>query len=152
VDGAQAVSSRWPEIYVTEDWGAPTLTGTRSDTTKYEDVFETYGTNTVDNVIMPESDGTTTISWNDLLSKYTAIDLAQLVSQNLLLKLPDGVSDSSAGAPNFLWLFKKISSTSGTDDSLEVTVFNLIKVEKQETVNSGNSTTGDLVLTYKRIF
>ena len=101
---------------------------------------------------MLESEGTTDVT--DVLSRITAIDLTKLVTDNLLPKLPDGVGDTSEGMPNFLWLFEKSSSTLGTNDSRDVVVFNIVKVENIDTTGtaSGNVTAaGTLNLTYKRI-
>ena len=162
---AQVVSSRWPEIYVTQGTGVPTLSG-RTANSKYSAIFETATTPKVVNVVLLKKNGTATLSGSDLLTRFTAIDIPTLVDEGLLSKVPDGVDKTSntgivvtaavgtlppvtLKAPNFLWLFKKQSSSLGTDDDRVVTVFTLVKVEQIEPTAGGASTT--VKLTYEEI-
>ncbi|MFH1140326.1 MAG: prepilin-type N-terminal cleavage/methylation domain-containing protein [Chloroflexota bacterium] len=151
----QRISTRWAEMYVTEGSGVPTLTPNRTANSKYSAIFETAATPKVVNVTLLKADGTTQISGSDLLTKFTAIDLQKLVTGGLLNKLPDGVDKTSGTgvgtpelkAPNFLWLYKKQSSSLGTDDDRAVAVFTLVKVEQIEA--SGGAATVNL--TYEQI-
>jgi prepilin-type N-terminal cleavage/methylation domain-containing protein len=153
VASAQLVSSRWPEIYVTQGSGVPTLSG-RTANSLYSAIFETATGPRVVNVVLKDKNGAA-ISGSDLLTKFTAIDAPKLVAQGLLSKLPDGVDKTSATgigtlkAPNLLWLFKRQSSSLGTDDDRAVTVFTLVKVEQIEPTAGGGATTVNL--TYEQI-
>ena len=62
----------------------------------YSAVFETIAGYTVDDVVMLESESTTALT--DVLSRFTAIDLTKLVTDNLSPKQPDGVGDGTAFA------------------------------------------------------
>ncbi len=153
---AQVVSNRWPEMFIAQGTGVPTLFG-RTGNSKYSAIFETVSSPTVVDVKLLGKDGTTTISGSDFLTKFAAIDLAMLVTEGLLNKVPDGVDKtSSAGVgtpelkvPNFLWLFKKTSSSLGTDDDRVVSVFTLVKVEQIEPTAGGSATT--VQITYEQI-
>jgi hypothetical protein len=154
------VSSRWPEIFITQGTGVPTLTPSKSANSQYSATFETATGPKVVNVVLLAKDGTTPVTGSDLLTKFTAIDAQTLVTKGLLGKLPDGVAKTSGTgvgspelkAPNILWLFKKQNSSIGTDDDRVVTVFTLVKVEQIEPAASttgGGATTVNL--TYQQI-
>ncbi len=153
VAAQQEVSSRWPEMFITKGAGVPTLTPGKTANSKYHAILHATGdTVVVRDVILKDPDGIT-ISGSDLL-KFTAIDLTKLSTLNLLRKLPDGVdkvSPTGVGtltAPNFLWLFKKESSSLGTNDDRTVAVFTLVKVQQNEDATPARSTVD---LTYQQI-
>ncbi len=162
---AQVVSSRWPEIYVTQGAGVPTLSG-KTANSLYSAIFETGAGPKVVNVVLLAKDGTTTVSGSDLLTRFTAIDAQTLVNEGLLNKLPDGVLKTSdtgivvtaavgtlpavtLKAPNILWLFQKQNSSLGVDDDRVVTVFTLVKVQQIEPTAGGAATAVNL--TYQQI-
>ncbi|MDO8749562.1 MAG: prepilin-type N-terminal cleavage/methylation domain-containing protein [Dehalococcoidia bacterium] len=153
----QEVSTRWPEVYITEaSTGVPTLPN-RTANSKYHAIFHTTGDTVVVREVFLKDKAGTAISGSDLMTKYTAIDLAKLDALNLLKQMPDGVDKTSGTgvgtpeleAPNFLWLFKKQSSSLGTDDDRAVAVFTLVKVQQIEPAGGGAATTVDL--TYEQI-
>jgi prepilin-type N-terminal cleavage/methylation domain-containing protein len=156
----QKVSSRWPEIYVTQGSGVPTLTG-KSANSKYSAIFETVTGPKVVNVTLKDEKGVV-ITGSTFLTKFTAIDLTTLVSNGVLQKLPDGVdrtSNTGVGtlkAPNFLWLLQKQSSSfrvdsAGIDDDRGVTVFILVKVEQIEPPAATTTGATTVNLTYEQI-
>ncbi|MBI2919148.1 MAG: type II secretion system protein [Chloroflexi bacterium] len=156
---AQEVSSRWPEMYVTQasSGNVPALTG-RTTPSKYSSVFETHTSPHVIDVTLTGKSANgvagAAISAATLLGDYTAIDLADLLADKLVAKMPAGSTTTSTAAgnlaiPNFLWLFEKTdSATDSLNDSREVAVFKLVQVDEIEA--EGGATTVNL--TYERIF
>jgi prepilin-type N-terminal cleavage/methylation domain-containing protein len=159
-DAQQVISSRWPEKFITHD--APGFSSVYLEEITTNHSLVPFGGTSgnrgelVDTVVLLDQEGKT-IMGSDFLKGFTAIDVAGLVTDNYLPKEPAGLdltSDTglkdSAGAAfevkNFLWLFKKTTSTTGvTDDSRDVAVFKLVKVDQHETASKVN-------LTYQRIF
>lgn len=134
----QVVSNRWPEKYVTTTDSAQSPAG-------YANVFQTAAGD-VDTVVLLDAESKT-IKGDTMLVGFTAIDIDTLVTQGYLAKKPAGVDLTSENKPNFLWLFTKTSSSSAAerkDDSRDVAVFKLVKVEKIEG-------TSNVKLTYQQI-
>lgn len=152
VTGAvQAISSRWPELFIT--------TGASSTfPARYPEVFTTSDSVTsgvVNRVILLDKDGRT-IDGKSLLERFTAIDAALLVREGFLFSKPEsaeGTTEGVTGArfPNFLWLFeKRTSAATGADnDSREVAVFKLLTVDQAESFGLP-ATQVDLI--YRRLF
>lgn len=157
IDVQQEVSSKWPEVFITED-GAPSL-ATRSQNSKYLDVFQTASKSdeaAVDKLILLDPDGNL-IDGAAFLADHIAIDMQLLVDGGYLSSKPDAekrTSDagSNLDVPNFLWLFEKTNSSGGTDDAREVKVFQLVKISQDETPNDPGTTSRESVdLTYRQI-
>ncbi|MBF8268162.1 MAG: hypothetical protein HW388_1670 [Dehalococcoidia bacterium] len=149
----QVTSSKWPEKFITVAQGTLPA-GVTAIGSVYSDVFETKTAGIkVDKVVLLDEEGNSiTAPGTNFLPKFTAIDMAELKRAKLLEKEPAGSELESDGAPNFLWLFEKTSSTAdavNADDSREVAVFKLVKVEIMETADTDG---GSLELTYRRIF
>ena len=135
----QKKSSRWPEIYLTDD--LPTAGS-------YAGEFRTLANTTsrVKEINITDLDGAA-IDRSTLMTKYTAIDFNVLTgtstsdtrSKSFLGKEPDGVDTKSADEfHDFLWLFNKLTSAKGSsgDDGRQVTVFKLIRVDEDETTSA----------------
>ncbi len=149
---AQKISSSWPEKFITtgDNTRFPAL---------YRGIIPTSASVTngiVVNVAIID-DNHLPISGATFLSKFTAIDLDTLVSEKLISKRPAGADLTSAtgisgwDAITFLWLFEKTdSSADRQDDSRDVAVFQLVKVEKLEGTTNAYAT--QLNLSYKKIF
>ncbi|MFH1140324.1 MAG: prepilin-type N-terminal cleavage/methylation domain-containing protein [Chloroflexota bacterium] len=165
----QMVSSRWPEVYITKDTGAPTLTDrtSASNPSRYHEVFPTGDARNAGGVVNVnlKDKNNADITGTALLG-YTAIDLEKLSAMNLLRQMPEGVAQTSAtgvtvkatsggtatalNVPNFLWLFKKADSSLGgvgANDDRVVVVFTLVKVQQIE----DGRTPVYVKLTYKQI-
>ncbi|MFH1140325.1 MAG: type II secretion system protein [Chloroflexota bacterium] len=158
----QEVSTRWPEMYITEITASVpnlvTLAG-RTENAKHEAIFQTTTDSTlnVHNVILKKT-SSANVSANDLMTKYTAIDLDKLDALNLLKQMPEGVGQTSAtgisglNAPNFLWLFKKADSSLGNaNDDRVVVVFTLVKVQQIEVPGGEAAARSQVDLTYQQI-
>ncbi|MBI2919147.1 MAG: type II secretion system protein [Chloroflexi bacterium] len=137
---AQGVSSRWPERYITLQHTATTgERGVAAAPSKVKQIGAVYpnaipttlGDN-INSVVLLDKEGRT-ISGATFLRDYTAVDFDTLVGNKLLGKMPAGSDLESNGIPNFLWLLlKTASSATSSNDSREVVVFKLVKVEKME--------------------
>ncbi|MBI4219815.1 MAG: Ig-like domain-containing protein, partial [Chloroflexi bacterium] len=145
VTAKQGISSRWPEKFVTS--------GTTSfdSLAKYSDVVQTSADPVADTVILLDGDNKT-ISGRTFLEQMSALDIDTLVTKDFLSEAPKGFDRTSNGFPNFLWLLdKSTSNPANPDDSREVAVFKLLKVDKIE----GQKTAGGtqkVKLTYRQIF
>ncbi|MBI2906178.1 MAG: SBBP repeat-containing protein [Chloroflexi bacterium] len=140
----QMVSSRWPEKFIT-------LGQTPGDVSTigagYADVVQTGSNPIVDSIVVLGSDGKT-LAGKVLLERYTAVDLDALATQGLLAKKPAAAELRSDNVPNFLWLFEKTSSSNAAerkDDSRDVVVFKLVKVEKIEGTDNVRATFGQVL-------
>ena len=85
----QVVSDRWPELYLTAGTSVPSVsrTGGFSTSAVYSTIFNTVADPVVRDVVLIGSDGKT-ITGTSLVSKFTAIDLEVLKSQNYLATIP----------------------------------------------------------------
>lgn len=157
----QVVSSKWPEVFITEDTATvPDLTGTRSQNARYSDVFPTSTSDThgvVVKVAMETENGRLSVDGDGgLLDDYTAIDLETLIDEGYLADRPEAEDrKGDAGVlldredlevPNFLWLFKKEGSSGGQNDMRQVAVFQLANLE----LAGGGQATG-VHLAYEQI-
>lgn len=165
----QIVSNRWPEKYITLDVAA-----TGSDVAligaSYTDVFNTAtsassgvpGMKDVNSVtLLDNSTPANIITAANFFRAYTAIDMGpntgavsdnSLVTKGFLAKQPAGLGMTSQGKPNFLWLLSKTSSSSALErqnDSRDIAVFKLVKVERMESPRADGA---NLNLTYQLIF
>ena len=125
----QTVSSRWPELFITAEDVATT-------SAKYRAEFPTAGTEFSErnvNVIIINQNGFA-IQGETLLSEFTAIDFEELLSGGFVQKIPDSVDSISRDFHNFLWLFRKQTSSGGSAefDTGKVVVFKLTKVVEVE--------------------
>ena len=156
----QKSGNRWPERIITEE-----LANEGDATTSpYTNEFPTANSATNGKVVNISIRGTAdadgnraSISRQDLLTGYTAIDFDKLVGDDTGDN-PGGYSEKTPSSAteiteangmdfhNFLWLFRKTTSAggSGENDSRVITVFKL------ERVDATSSTTVDL--TFVQIF
>ena len=151
INAKQVISSRWPELFITTE-------ATSTFPARYAEVFTTSASVTdgvVNDLILLGKTGTTILG-KDLLKGFTAIDTALLVTEGFLLSEPVGTALTSEGVtsnkfPNFLWLFQKTTSAASgaRNDSREVAVFKLIKIDRVE-ISGFKATQVDL--TYRRVF
>ncbi len=151
VTATQSVSSKWPEVFIT--LGATPSVDVMTIGAKYSDVVHTvnFVSPKVAEVVLIDKKSKT-IAGEVFLERFAAIDLAALTDAGFLQKEPAGAGEASDGVQNFLWLFEKTSSSDdpeNRDDSREVAVYQLVKVEKLETAASDGA---NLKLTYQRIF
>ena len=146
----QFISSRWPELFITHD--ARLESEAPPADALYAAVFPT-DESIVSSVTLRGKDGVP-VDGSTLLTKYTAIDLAELVSGGYLAKVPNSADNvSGTGIYNFLWLFKKFdSSRHSTGDDREVVVFKLTKVEQLESVRTNDQSKQNIALTYQQVF
>jgi prepilin-type N-terminal cleavage/methylation domain-containing protein len=157
----QQKSSRWPEVYITENLDSD-ATALACVASAYCHEFPTTGLRTdavVLSVIVADSDGAA-ITRATLLSGYTAVDFTTLTAAGYAASTPDTATqtadvnvntDKDITVHNFLWLFKKSTSAggSGEDDSRSVAVFKLANVQ----VTEGTLVADDTVtLFYAQIF
>ena len=150
-DAEQVIGTRWPELFIT-------TAASSTFPARYAEVFTTSASVTdgvVDRVILLGKDGKTILG-KDVLENFTAIDTSLLVTEGFLLSEPAGTQRKSKGVtgslfPNFLWLFRKTTSaaSSANNDSREVVVFKLIKIDRVEI--SGVAAT-QVDLTYRQVF
>jgi prepilin-type N-terminal cleavage/methylation domain-containing protein len=145
----QTTSSRWPEKFLTVEFGGSTATTSASYLTE----LSTAGSGTdgvVVNMILKDSDGTA-ISRADLFGKYTAIDLSALETGGFITDTPESVTNVSTVSGNdyhsLLWTFRKQSSSAGSggDDARKVVVFKLTSVRVIES-------TSTVELAYEQVF
>ena len=152
ITSTQTISSRWPEKLIT----AEDLTKPANYLAEFPTVTDTTITETEIELNIADLDGNP-ISGADLLAKFTAVDFDKLVGGGFAQKQPNTLDGVSRNIHNYLWLFKKQSSASGTgqDDSRKSTVFKLVTLAESE-VDAGASTlpavTTKFVLTYEQIF
>ena len=126
---SQTKSSRWPEVYITDEDATTTPAIYRAE-------FPTAGTEFSErnvNVIIIDQNGFA-IPAELLLSRFTAIDFEVLRSDGFVQKIPNSVDSLSRDFHNFLWLFRKQTSSGGSAefDSRKVVVFKLTKVVEVE--------------------
>ena len=153
----QTKSSRWPEMFITAE-GATTTPAI------YRTEFPTDGTEFSErnvNVIITNQDGFA-IPAEILLSRFTAIDFEELRSSGFLQKIPNSVDSLSRDFHNFLWLFRKQTSSGGNAefDTRKVVVFKLTKVVEVEEFQVEPSPeptppafpVSGFILTYEQIF
>ncbi|MBI2906179.1 MAG: prepilin-type N-terminal cleavage/methylation domain-containing protein [Chloroflexi bacterium] len=141
----QMVSSRWPEKFITRSQNPPADVSTIG--AGYADVVQTGLSPIVDSIVVLGSDGKT-LAGKVLLERYTAVDLDTLATQGFLARKPAAAELRSDNVPNFLWLFEKTSSSSAaerSDDSRDVVVFKLVKVEKIEGTDNVRATFGQVL-------
>ena len=125
----QVTSSRWPELAITE---------------KYPDVFNT--TSAPDGPLISTVrlllEGNTDLDEATLLSEYTGVDFNVMISEGYSDQAPAStelffsrtLSDGgSVTVPEYLWLFRKLTSSTGiADDSRTVVVFKLTLATERE--------------------
>ena len=147
----QTASNRWPETNITEEFDTTQVLGVTLTTTPYTNEFPTLNAATNGQVVNvsilgeADKDGIrTSISREDLLTGYTAIDFDRMVDDGYSEKAPSGATEiteaNGLDFHNFLWLFKKTTSAGGggENDSRVISVFKLERVE------TTSSTTLDL--------
>ena len=147
----QRVSTRWPEIFITEEGTPPQLREASTADSKYSEVFPT-STSASDGVVvkvtLDKDDGTplSVDGAGGLLDDFTAIDLDILLDGGYLVSAPAlGTRESDAGVgslsvPNFLWLFQKTdASGSASNDAREIVVFELADIEQNEVSGADNT-------------
>lgn len=136
----QTISSRWPEKFITSSAG--------SSTSVYYVEFELVSTTSTVAIVYVVDKDNNTIAADTLFGRYTAVDIATLISGGYTETRP-GSADSTLGlgattVHQYLWLFKKSTSPgSPTVDNREVTIFKLETTE----LNAGKYT-----IKYKQIF
>jgi prepilin-type N-terminal cleavage/methylation domain-containing protein len=156
----QKIGTRWPEKYVTDHdthMGAYAVEFRTSTTTTESKVRK---------VILRDQDGSP-ISRVNLLLRYTALDFDILSgldesdsrSEAFLSRIPGTVDSLSQGEyHDYLWLLKKSTSahSSNNDNSREVAVFKLTRVEQDESASDTGghepSMENQVVLSYDQIF
>lgn len=145
ITGTQQKSSRWPEKFITS-------TATSTDSVYYVE-FPITTSNDIDTVYVVDDGKAPTddnlIGQADLFSKYTAIDIAALVTGKYLEDSPDSgdltVTLGTTKVHTLVWLFRKTTSAGSaiSNDSREVTVFKLESATKGAT---------KYTLVYRQIF
>jgi prepilin-type N-terminal cleavage/methylation domain-containing protein len=155
----QEKSSRWPEVFLTEDFapGATTSACVDSGYCNELPTVNAFTNGVVIKVIVADSDGAA-ITRSTLLTTYTALDFATLTSKGYMVASPDSalqqaevdVGDKTIKVHNFLWLFRKSTSAGGTgeSDSRGVAVFKLSNVKVLEVAGTDDTVT----LSYSQIF
>lgn len=120
----QIKSSRWPEEYISVAYG---------------EVFPPTTTSTVFSVTFITESGTiSTITLQDLLTKFNAIDFNALIDGNFMAVEPDGATQLTENRyNNYLWLLEKTTASGGSSEGAarQVAVFKLVAVEKNEVDN-----------------
>ena len=148
IDGATPASTAVDQV-TSSVWPEAALTAT------YATVFDTTSGPGVSNVVLTLDD-TTTLTEAVLLDDYTAISFSTMVAGGYSdqapasddLTLTVAMSDgTSVTVDEYLWLFRKTSSSAGTDDSRTVVVFKLTAAAEDET-----TTPDSLILIYEQIF
>lgn len=142
----QEISTRWPENFITEEITEESALAGDPLTTPYAVEFPTSlisSSSVVRNVIITDLDGET-ISHLKLLTRYTAIDFVKLVGDEndpvntpggYTVKAPDSFGQTQTVLNetfrNYLWLFKKSTSSGGAgeDDSRIVALFKMTSIQ-----------------------
>jgi hypothetical protein len=158
----QEQSSRWPEVFITENLNS-SATPLACVASKYCEEFPTTGLNTdgvVIRVIVVDKDGKA-VNRATLLGDYTAVNFTTMKDQGYLETVPDSSSQvaeivvegaevsTTVKAHNYLWLFRKSTTAGGgaEDDARTVSVFKLANAKVTE------EAAGDTVtLSYAQIF
>jgi prepilin-type N-terminal cleavage/methylation domain-containing protein len=158
----QKKSSRWPEVFITENLNSD-ATATFCVGSNYCGEFPTAGLGTagvVTRVVVADSDGAA-IGRSTLLGTYTAVDFTTLADLGYVVTVPDS-ADQTAEIPisstatitihNFLWLLRKSTSAGGgaEDDSRSIAVFKLASAKATEAEAPGGNNT--VTLSYAQIF
>ena len=117
----QLKSSRWPEEYVS---------------VVYAEVLPPTTTSTVFSVTFITETGTiSTITLEELLTKFNAVDFNALIAGNFMAVEPDGATQLTENRyNNYLWLLKKSSAAAGSSEGAarQVAVFKLVSILKNE--------------------
>jgi len=155
----QTKSSRWPEVFITAEDATATPAIYRAE-------FPTAGTEFIGtdvNVIIIDQNGFA-IPAETLLSRFTALDIEELLGGGFVQKIPDSFDSQSRGFHNFLWLFRKQTSSGGSSefDSRKIVVFKLVSVVEVEDFQPSPTPIGTptppvfpvtgFILTYEQIF
>ncbi|MBI2830423.1 MAG: type II secretion system protein [Chloroflexi bacterium] len=123
-------SERWPEKYTTVGYAL--------------EFPETAVTGAVNTINIKDKAGAA-ITAKDFVEKRQAIDFTALSAGNYIPSVPKSATSTSGTYHNYFWVVKRTSSTQGTDDSRQVEVYRLVKVESAET-------TENKTLTYEQIY
>ncbi len=120
----QVTSSRWPELSITDGAAAAAYFA------EFATVELSPDSEVID-VTVIDSAGVN-IDGETLLTGYTAVDFDVLAGGGYVAEKPGSVDDTSEGFHNYLWLFKKetTASGSGDDDSRSVKIIRLNAVVK----------------------
>ena len=133
----QQTSSRWPEKYITDVYSAAF----------FDETSGGAGDLTVNSLLLLKADLLSTVSIQELLENFNAIDFPALVTGDYMPVEPDGSTQLTGGRYfNYLWLFTKTTAAGGSSEgsSRQVAGFKLRWVQQIEG--------GDLVdLTYVQL-
>ena len=113
----QKISSRWPEIYITDIYSSA------------------FGDETIRDLTILTADQASTVSIPELLENFNAIDFSLLLGGDYLAVEPDGsLQKTSDRYFNYLWLFKKTTAAGGSSPGAarQVAVFKLLAVQEIE--------------------
>ena len=120
----QIKSSRWPEEYIS---------------VAYNNVFPETTTTTVSSVTFLSETGTvSSLTFEELLTNYNAIDIDRLFDSGFLSTIPDsGAQLTDDTYSNYLWLLQKTTASGGSSKGAarQIAVFKLVSIEKNETNN-----------------
>ena len=117
----QIKSSRWPEEYIS---------------VAYDNVFPETTTTTVFSVTFLTETGTvSSLTFEELLTKYNAIDINRLFDSGFLSQIPEaGLQLTEERYSNYLWLLQKTTASGGSSEGAarQITVFKLVSVQENE--------------------
>ncbi|MBI2829774.1 MAG: prepilin-type N-terminal cleavage/methylation domain-containing protein [Chloroflexi bacterium] len=139
----EKTSTRWPELYISgtgEIYAAefPTAAGTGKASALV--ITDKNNTKLVDTA------ASTAITAEAFVEARQAIDMQSLADDKYMPSVPKSFTDKSGTYHNFLWLVKRTSSAGGSDDSRQVEVYRLVRVESTGTASDGDA------LTYEQVY
>ena len=117
----QIKSSKWPEQYISIAYG---------------NVFPKTTDTTVSSVtFLSDTNTVSSLTFEQLLTRYNAIDIDILFDSGFLSTIPDsGAQLTDDTYSNYLWLLQKTTASGGSseDAARQIAVFKLVSIEKNE--------------------
>ena len=117
----QIKSSKWPEEYIS---------------VAYDNVLTETTTTTVSSVTFLDATGeVSSLTFEELLTNYNAIDIDTLFASGFLSTIPDsGAQLTEDKYSNYLWLLQKTTASGGSSEGAarQMAVFKLVSIQKNE--------------------